>query len=175
MLPLFCKRNLCALLLAALAAGTCSVSAIAAQSTTAHSQKPAHKSSTHASATHSTNSSATGTSAKSGSRKSSKKRSKRVKGQAAPTPDRISEIQEALAQKGALSGSPSGKWDDSTVEAMKKFQSSNGLSATGKLDAPTLQKLGLGSMTAGVAAPTPPPNSSNRLRNQTSSPAEPSN
>ncbi len=98
-----------------------------------------------------------------------------MKGQAAPTADRISEIQEALAQKGAFSGTPSGKWDDSTVEAMKKFQSSNGLNATGKLDAPTLQKLGLGSTTAGLAAPIPPPNSANRLRYLSSPPAEPSN
>ena len=175
MLSLCCKKNLCGLLLAALAAGTCSVSALAAQSTAAHPPKPAHKSSTHASAAHSTKPSATSTSAKSGSRKSSKKRSKRVKGQAAPTPDRISEIQEALAQKGAFSGTPNGKWDDATTEATRKFQSSNGLNPTGKLDAPTLQKLGLGSVTAGMAAPTPPPNSSNRLRNLSSSPAEPSN
>jgi len=35
---------------------------------------------------------------------------------------------------------------------------------TGKLDALTLEKLGLGSETAGVATPTPPPNAAaNRL------------
>jgi peptidoglycan hydrolase-like protein with peptidoglycan-binding domain len=151
------------------------VSALAAQSTAAHSQKSAHKSSTNADATPSKKISATSKSAKSGGRKSSKKKGKRVKGQAAPTADRISEIQEALAQRGAFSGTPSGKWDDSTVEAMKKFQASSGLNATGKLDAPTLQKLGLGSETAGLAAPTPPPNSANRLRNLSSLPAEPSN
>lgn len=69
-----------------------------------------------------------------------------------------------MAKKGVFSGTPTGKWDDSTVEAMKKFQESNHLNPSGKLDAPTLQKLGLGSETAGVAKPTPPPNSSaNRL------------
>jgi hypothetical protein len=47
---------------------------------------------------------------------------------------------------------------------MKKFQSSRGLTPTGKLDAPTLQKLGFGSETTGLAAPTPPPNATaNRL------------
>jgi len=87
-----------------------------------------------------------------------------VKGQAAPTPERISEIQEALAKNGAFSGTASGKWDDSTVEAMKKFQSSNGLTPTGKMDALTLQKLGFGSETAGLGVPTPPPNAAaNRL------------
>jgi peptidoglycan hydrolase-like protein with peptidoglycan-binding domain len=63
-----------------------------------------------------------------------------------------------------FTGTPSGQWDDSTVDAMRKFQSANHLNPTGKLDAPTLQKLGLGSETAGIAAPTPPPNSTaNRL------------
>jgi peptidoglycan hydrolase-like protein with peptidoglycan-binding domain len=175
MLSLFCKRNLVGCLLTALAAGTWSVSAVAAQSPAAHSQKSVHKSSTNANATPSKKTSATSKSAKSSGRKSSKKRGKRAKGQAAPTADRISEIQEALAQRGVFSGTPSGKWDDSTVEAMKKFQASNGLNATGKLDALTLQKLGLGSETAGLAAPTPPPNTANRLRNLSSSPAEPSN
>ncbi len=94
-----------------------------------------------------------------------------------PTPERISEIQEALAKKGALAGTPSGQWDDSTVDAVKQFQTSNGLTPSGKLDAPTLQKLGLGSETAGLAPPTPPPNSINRLRNTSSEPptTEPSN
>jgi peptidoglycan hydrolase-like protein with peptidoglycan-binding domain len=69
-----------------------------------------------------------------------------------------------LAKKGAYEGAPSGKWDDSTTDAMRKFQASHGLNPSGKLDAPTLQKLGLGSETAGVAAPTPPANAgANRL------------
>ena len=73
-----------------------------------------------------------------------------MKGQAAPTPERINEIQEALAKKGVFSGTPTGQWDDSTVEAMKKFQSSNRLNPSGKLDALTLQKLGLGSESRGT-------------------------
>ena len=89
-------------------------------------------------------------------RKSSRKHhSKRVHLQAAPTPDRISEIQSALGRGGYYQGDPSGKWDSDTVAAVQKFQSSNGLDSTGKLDAPTLQKLGLGSDIAGVSAPKP--------------------
>jgi murein L,D-transpeptidase YcbB/YkuD len=88
------------------------------------------------------------------------KASRRQKGQTAPTPDRISEIQTALAKDRSFSGTPNGKWDDSTVDAMKKFQSAHGLNPTGKLDALTLQKLGLGSQTAGIAAPMPPISSS---------------
>jgi peptidoglycan hydrolase-like protein with peptidoglycan-binding domain len=96
---------------------------------------------------------------------STKKTSSRKKdrGQQAPTPERITEIQQALAKGGSFSGSPNGKWDDSTVGAVKNFQGAHGLNPSGKLDAPTLQKLGLGSATAGVAAPTPPPNATSRL------------
>lgn len=93
-------------------------------------------------------------------RKSSRHSKRREPGQKAPAPDRISEIQQALAKDGSFTGKPSGKWDDSTVEAMKKFQAGHGLNPSGKLDALTLQKLGLGSQTAGVAAPMPPVTSS---------------
>jgi peptidoglycan hydrolase-like protein with peptidoglycan-binding domain len=165
MRQLLCKRNFGGLILAVLAAGTCGMPAVAAQNTTVQTKKPVHKSSSGASATHSVSNPATKTPAKSTSSKNSgKRKSKKVKGQAAPTPERISEIQEALARKGVFPGTPTGKWDDSTVEAMMKFQSSNGLNPTGKLDAVTLQKLGFASETAGLGAPTPPPNAAaNRL------------
>jgi peptidoglycan hydrolase-like protein with peptidoglycan-binding domain len=92
--------------------------------------------------------------------KSSKKSQRRERGQKAPTPDRISEIQQALAKDGSFTGKPNGKWDASTMEATRKFQEAHGLSPTGKLDAKTLQQLGLGSQTAGVAPPMPPISSS---------------
>jgi hypothetical protein len=87
--------------------------------------------------------------------------SKREPTQKAPTPQRITEIQSALARGGYYQGAPNGKWDSNTVAAMQKFQSENGLSANGKIDATSLQKLGLGSSTAGVDAPKPvaPPSS----------------
>jgi peptidoglycan hydrolase-like protein with peptidoglycan-binding domain len=75
--------------------------------------------------------------------------------QKVPTPDRITEIQTALSHGGYYQGEPNGKWDSSTVAAMQKFQSANGIEASGKLDAPSLQKLGLGSDIAGVSAPRP--------------------
>jgi peptidoglycan hydrolase-like protein with peptidoglycan-binding domain len=89
-------------------------------------------------------------------RKSSKHSNRRERGQKTPAPERISEIQQALAKDGSFAGTPSGKWDDSTVEATKKFQAQHGLNPSGKIDARTLQKLGLGSQTAGVAAPMRP-------------------
>jgi len=84
-----------------------------------------------------------------------KRRAKREPVQKAPTADRIAEIQSALARAGYYQGDPNGKWDGDTIGAMQKFQSSNGLEATGKLDALSLQKLGLGSSIAGVSAPKP--------------------
>ena len=90
-------------------------------------------------------------------KKSSKKRRKssRQSTQKEPTSDRITEIQSALARGGYLESDPNGKWDSNTVAAMQKFQSSNGLEVNGKLDALSLQKLGLGSDIAGVSAPKP--------------------
>ena len=87
--------------------------------------------------------------------KSTKRFSRRERGQKTPTSERISEIQTALAKDGSFTGTPNGKWDNNTVEAMKRFQAAHGLNASGKLEAKTLQKLGLGSQTAGLAAPTP--------------------
>jgi Putative peptidoglycan binding domain len=89
-------------------------------------------------------------------KKSSKRRSaKREPFQKAPTPERISEIQSALARGGYYQGTPNGKWDTDTVGALQKFQTDNGMNPSGKIDALSLQKLGLGSSTAGVDAPKP--------------------
>ncbi len=101
------------------------------------------------------------TSAKSKTAQTTKKRSgkhrraRRLRGQKAPTLDRIKEIQAALAREGLYTGTPTGKWDAASVEAMKRFQAAHGLTATGKMDALSLQKLGLGSEVAGRAAPRP--------------------
>lgn len=84
-----------------------------------------------------------------------KKRTSRAPIQKAPTAERISEIQSALARGGYYSNDPNGKWDGDTVSALQKFQSANGLEPTGKLDALSLQKMGLGSEIAGVSAPRP--------------------
>jgi peptidoglycan hydrolase-like protein with peptidoglycan-binding domain len=88
--------------------------------------------------------------------------------QKVPTPERISEIQSALARSGYYQGNPNGKWDSNAIGAMQKFQSDHGLDATGKLDALSLQKLGLGSDIAGVSAPRPiTPASSSSTPSQT--------
>src|SRR5579862_7512556 len=96
------------------------------------------------------------TTAKKKTTSSKSKRKPKPASQKAPAPDRIREIQTALQKQGAYQGDPNGKWDDPTVEAMKTFQDKNGLSPTGKIDAVTLEKLGLGSETAGKGAPITP-------------------
>ena len=70
-----------------------------------------------------------------------------------PAADRTEEIQSALERGGFYSGNPNGKWDGGTQEALRRFQTANGLPPTGKLDALSLQKLGLGSDVAGLSAP----------------------
>jgi peptidoglycan hydrolase-like protein with peptidoglycan-binding domain len=84
-----------------------------------------------------------------------RRRVAKPKGQMAPTTDRIKEIQTALQHEGTYQGEPNGKWDNATMDAMKQYQDKNGLTATGKIDALTLEKLGLGADTAGKGAPLP--------------------
>jgi peptidoglycan hydrolase-like protein with peptidoglycan-binding domain len=92
---------------------------------------------------------------KTASRKAPVKGAARPRAQAAPTRDRIVEIQAALARDGFYRGAPSGKWDAETTQAMRDFQTAKGLTPTGKLGAQSLQKLGLGSEIAGRGAPIP--------------------
>ena len=61
-----------------------------------------------------------------------------------PEPGRIQEIQEALIREGFLAQEPSGKWDEPTRNAMRRYQESNGFRTTGLPEAKSLMKLGLG-------------------------------
>lgn len=72
-----------------------------------------------------------------------------------PSTERTQEIQSALQRGGYYAGDPTGKWDSTTQASLRRFQEANGLPPTGKLDALSLQKMGLGSDVAGVSAPKP--------------------
>jgi peptidoglycan hydrolase-like protein with peptidoglycan-binding domain len=63
--------------------------------------------------------------------------------QRTPTPERYKEIQQALASKG-YTATPSGVWDSSSIEALKKFQTDQNLQPSGKIDSLSLIALGLG-------------------------------
>lgn len=56
---------------------------------------------------------------------------------------RVSEIQQALASRGFYRGEPSGVYDDSTVEAMRRFQEKENIPITGYPTAHALRRLGL--------------------------------
>lgn len=72
-----------------------------------------------------------------------------------PSHDRTEQIQAALARGGYYTGEPNGKWDSRMSAALERFQAAKGLTPTGKLDALSLEKMGLGSDVAGVSAPRP--------------------
>jgi peptidoglycan hydrolase-like protein with peptidoglycan-binding domain len=61
-----------------------------------------------------------------------------------PESNRIGEIQQALVKSGYLSAEPTGRWDDQTREAMRRYQADNGFPVTGLPEAKSLMKLGLG-------------------------------
>jgi peptidoglycan hydrolase-like protein with peptidoglycan-binding domain len=75
--------------------------------------------------------------------------------QRAPTPERYKEIQQALATKGYFTGTPSGVWDPSSVDALKRFQEDQNLEPSGKLDSLSLIALGLGPKHDKAPAPQP--------------------
>ena len=74
--------------------------------------------------------------------------------QMSPTPDRYREIQGALASKGYLKpDDATGTWNQTSADAMKKFQTEQNLDSTGKINSLSLIALGLGSH----RDPAPPP------------------
>jgi peptidoglycan hydrolase-like protein with peptidoglycan-binding domain len=80
--------------------------------------------------------------------------------QTVPSPERYKEIQAALASKGYLAqDSVNGKWGDASVEALKKFQADQKITASGKINSLSLIALGLGPKRD---APAPDPAAPNR-------------
>lgn len=66
------------------------------------------------------------------------------RGQQAPTPDRVKEIQKALIDRGYLHGGPTGVWGQDSVDALRRFQEEKNIMANGKLSSLSLIHLGLG-------------------------------
>jgi hypothetical protein len=74
--------------------------------------------------------------------------------QMSPTPDRYREIQGALASKGYLKPEDAtGTWNQTSADAMKKFQAEQNLDSNGKINSLSLIALGLGPH----RDPAPPP------------------
>ena len=105
------------------------------------------------------------TAKKTSSKKSSSKKKTTAKSgqtwrsrQLQPTPERYSDIQRALIEKGYLQGEATGKWDQASIDALRRFQQEQNLEPSGKIDSLSLIALGLGPKydTAAVAAAPPP-------------------
>ncbi len=95
----------------------------------------------HAAARKSTTTTHTAKASKTRKRQSS---SRRRLAQLRLEPSRAKEIQQALIQAGYLHEEPTGKWDDQTREAMRRYQIDHGFNATGLPEAKSLMNLGLG-------------------------------
>ena len=78
------------------------------------------------------------------SRRVSSKGPRRGRGQQAIQPERVTEIQQALAREHYLSTDPNGDWDSTTVAAMQKYQADHGWQTKLMPDPRALKNLGLG-------------------------------
>jgi peptidoglycan hydrolase-like protein with peptidoglycan-binding domain len=72
------------------------------------------------------------------------KRSRKPRGQQAIDGERCRQIQAALVREHYMSGAPSGKWDDSTQAAMRRFQADQGWQSKSIPDSRALIRMGLG-------------------------------
>ena len=78
--------------------------------------------------------------------------------QMSPSPDRYREIQGALAAKGFLKPEDAtGTWNQTSSDALKKFQAEQNLESSGKINSLSLIALGLGPR-RDPAPPAPPKN-----------------
>lgn len=77
--------------------------------------------------------------------------------QGAPEPERYREIQEALVAKGYLQGPATGQWNQTSVDALRRFQQEQNLNPNGKINSLSLIALGLGPKYDTAAIEPPPP------------------
>lgn len=142
-----CAGWVAALLCAGAVAETAWPSAEQASSKKVASSKPhtakSGSASSHASTTSQAKSHAASTHKVSHKGKSSKKSGSK-RGQQKIDSERTREIQEALAREHYMEGAPSGKWDASTEEALRRFQADHGWQNKTVPDSRALIKLGLG-------------------------------
>ena len=85
--------------------------------------------------------------------------------QAVPSPERYKEIQDALIAKGYLRPEDASTgWNQTSVDALKRFQGEQSLDASGKINSLSLIALGLGPKYD--ASPTPKPVEAAPIQNQ---------
>ena len=96
------------------------------------------------SGTHKNTSPGAKTSNKAASSKKRKKKSARLRGQQKIDSERAQAIQEALIREHYLTGTATGKWNQASEEAMRRYQADNGWQSKTVPDSRALIKLGLG-------------------------------
>jgi peptidoglycan hydrolase-like protein with peptidoglycan-binding domain len=69
---------------------------------------------------------------------------KRYAAPAAPSNERIRLVQQALIERGYLTGDANGVWNTASVEALKRLEAAENVKVDGKLDSKMLIVLGLG-------------------------------
>ena len=72
------------------------------------------------------------------------KKSRKPRGQQAIDGERTRQIQAALIREHYLNGGPSGKWDDATQAAMRRYQADQGWQSKSIPDSRALIRMGLG-------------------------------
>ncbi len=75
---------------------------------------------------------------------SKKSRKSRPRGQQAIDSERARQIQQALVREHYMTGAPSGKWDDATQQALRRYQADQGWQSKSVPDSRALIRLGLG-------------------------------
>jgi uncharacterized protein YfaT (DUF1175 family) len=100
--------------------------------------------SVHATTKNSTTSSSTKSATTHKKKKSKGKKSSKGRGQKTIDSERTQQIQEALIREHYLKGDPTGKWDDATQAALRRYQADNGWQNKTVPDSRALIKLGLG-------------------------------
>lgn|SRR5262249_21739251 len=83
-------------------------------------------------------------SSKTSSTHHSRKKSHKTRGQQAIDSERCREIQEALVREHYMTGKSTGKWDDATQAAMRRYQADQGWQNKTVPDSRALIRLGLG-------------------------------
>jgi hypothetical protein len=73
-----------------------------------------------------------------------KARTSKKRGQKAIDAERTEQIQEALVREHYMEGKPSGRWDDATQAALRRYQADQGWQSKTVPDSRALIKLGLG-------------------------------
>lgn len=118
-----------------------SAQAFTSTSTTAKKSSKPHAKAVQSTSSHSAKSKHSTSKAKHGKKRAGNWRNH---GQQAIDSQRAREIQEALIREHYLQGESSGRWDDETQQAMRRYQAENGWQSKNVPDARALIKLGLG-------------------------------